>query len=262
MWETWVWILSGSNFSQLRWDVSLNKLLFIPLFNIIIITSWELYSTQRCSFIYTKDCWMAVKAKRPQLSPWVSRLLQKSGLNGLEVKVLTWNVRDMGLNPIWFHFSQLRWEFSMNKLLFAPLFNIKIKDLYKLALAKSKGSFNRMISSFPPSMGWNKIKEWLHYNFGSVATKQDMASMLIDQQQTPTETLQEYVQRFSDLLLNSTSLLLHQAKDLTHITHFMCNLHNEKLQHYMLGKNPTSVQNAIMSAQKKGHRTPHYWRLT
>ena len=42
---------------------------FISLCNIIIITSWELYSTQRCSFIYTKDCWMAVKAKRPQLKP-------------------------------------------------------------------------------------------------------------------------------------------------------------------------------------------------
>ena len=75
--------------------------------------------------------------------------------------------------------------------------------------------------------------------------------MLIDQQQKPTETLQEYIQKFSDLLLKSSGLLMHQAKDLAHITHFICNLHNQKLQHYMLGKNPTSVQNAITLAQKK-----------
>ena len=28
-------------------------------------------------------------------------------------------------------------------------------------------------------------------------------------------------------------------------------MHNQKIQHYILGKNPTSVQNAIMLAQKK-----------
>ena len=94
-------------------------------------------------------------------------------------------------------------------------------------------------------------KVWLHYNFGSVATKQHAASMLIDQQQKPTETLQEYVQKISDPLLKSHSLLLHQAKDLAHITHFICNLHNQKLQHYVLGKNPTSVWNAISLVQKK-----------
>ena len=60
--------------------------------------------------------------------------------------------------------------------------------------------------------------------------------MLIDQQQRPTETLQEYVQRFSDLLLKSSGLIPHQAKDLAHITYFICNLHNQKLQHYVLGK--------------------------
>ena len=83
-------------------------------------------------------------------------------------------------------------------------------------------------------MGWHKIKEHLCYNFGSVATKQHVASMLIDQQQTASETLQEYIQRFSDLLLKSSGLLPHQAKDLAHITHFIHNLHNQKLQHYML----------------------------
>ena len=100
-------------------------------------------------------------------------------------------------------------------------------------------------------MGWNKFKECLCYNFGSAATKQHVESMLIDQQQTPAETLQEYVQKFSDVLLKSSGLLLQQAKDLAHITHFICNLHNQKLQYYMLGKNPTSVQNAIMLAQKR-----------
>ena len=65
---------------------------------------------------------------------------------------------------------------------------------------------------------------------------------------TSTETLQEYIQRFLDMLLKSSGLLLHQAKDLAHITHFICNLHNQKLQHYVLGKNPTSVQNAITLA--------------
>ena len=47
--------------------------------------------------------------------------------------------------------------------------------------------------------------------------------MLIDQQQKPSETLQEYMQRFSDLLLISNCLLQHQAKDLAHITHFIHN---------------------------------------
>ena len=66
-------------------------------------------------------------------------------------------------------------------------------------------------------------------------------STLIYQQQKCSETLQEYVQKFSDLLLMSSGLLPHQAKDLAHITHFICNLHNQKLQHYVLGTNPTSV---------------------
>ena len=100
-------------------------------------------------------------------------------------------------------------------------------------------------------MGWHKIKERLCYNFGSVATKQHVVSMLIDQQQTASETLQEYIQRFLDLLLNSSSLLPHQAKDLAHIMHFNCKLHNQKLQHCMLGQNLTSVQNAITLIQKK-----------
>ena len=56
------------------------------------------------------------------------------------------------------------------------------KDPYKLALTKSQGSFSRAINFFPPSLGQSKIKERLHYNFGSVATKQHAASMLIDQQ--------------------------------------------------------------------------------
>ena len=75
--------------------------------------------------------------------------------------------------------------------------------------------------------------------------------MLIDQQQKPVETLQEYVQNLSDLLLKSSGLLPHQAKDLAHITHFVHNLHNQKLQHYVSGKNPTSGQNATTLVQKK-----------
>ena len=42
-------------------------------------------------------------------------------------------------------------------------------------------------------MGWNNIKEWTHNNFSSVATKQHTALVLIDQQQKPVETLEEYV---------------------------------------------------------------------
>ena len=87
--------------------------------------------------------------------------------------------------------------------------------------------------------------------FGSVATKQHAVSMLIDQQQKPTDSLQEYMQRFLDLLLKSSTLLPHQAKDLAHITHFIGNLHDQKLWHYVLDKNPTSGQNAITLAQKK-----------
>ena len=99
-------------------------------------------------------------------------------------------------------------------------------------------------------MGWNKIKERLHYNFGSIATEQHTASMLIDQNQKPTETLQEYIQKFSDLLLKSSALLIHQAKDLAHITHFKCNLHNQNFHHYVLSKNQTLVHNAVTLAQK------------
>ena len=72
--------------------------------------------------------------------------------------------------------------------------------------------------------------------------------MLIDQHQRPTETLQEYVQRFSDLLLKASSLLPQQATDFIHIMHFICNLHSQKVQYYVLGKSPTSVQNAISLA--------------
>ena len=73
----------------------------------------------------------------------------------------------------------------------------------------------------------------------------------IDQQQKQTQTLQEYIQKFLDLYLKSSGLLPQQAKDFAHVTHFICNLHNQKLQHYVLGKNPASVQNAIILAQKK-----------
>ena len=107
------------------------------------------------------------------------------------------------------------------------------KDPYELALAKSQESFSRVINSFLPIMGCNKIKEWLHYNFSSIATRQHVASMLVDKQQKPTEILQEYVQIFLDLLLNSSGLLPNQAKDLAHITHFICNLQNQKIQHYV-----------------------------
>ena len=50
-------------------------------------------------------------------------------------------------------------------------------------------------------MGWNKIKEELHYNFSPVATKQHATSMLINQQQKPAETLQEYIQKFQTYAL-------------------------------------------------------------
>ena len=74
--------------------------------------------------------------------------------------------------------------------------------------------------------------------------------MLIDQQQKPSETSQENVQRFSDLLLKSGGLLQNQAKDLVCTTNFMRNLYYQIL-HYILGKNPTSVQNTIALVQKK-----------
>ena len=56
---------------------------------------------------------------------------------------------------------------------------------------------------------------------------------------------------FKDFQTHSSGLLLHQAKDLAHKMHFICKLHNQKLQHYVLGKTSTSVQNAITLAQKK-----------
>ena len=100
-------------------------------------------------------------------------------------------------------------------------------------------------------MGWTKIKERLHYNFGSVATKQHAASVLIDQQKKTPETLKEYVQRFSDLFLKSSSQLLHQAKDPAHIRHFIHNLHHQKLQHYVLGKPNFSTKSHNLSTVKR-----------
>ena len=50
------------------------------------------------------------------------------------------------------------------------------------------------------------------------------------------------------LLLKSSSLLPHQAKDFAHITHFIHYLHS---QHYVLGKNLTLLKNAITQVQKK-----------
>ena len=91
----------------------------------------------------------------------------------------------------------------------------------------------------------------LYYNFGSVATKQHRVSMLINQQQKFSETLQEFMWICLDLLLKFSRLLHHQVKDLVHIAHFIQNLHNIKLQHYVLGKNPMSVKNAITLAMKK-----------
>ena len=44
-------------------------------------------------------------------------------------------------------------------------------DPCKLILAKSQGSFSKTISSYPPTLDWNKIKECLCYSFGSVATR-------------------------------------------------------------------------------------------
>ena len=133
-------------------------------------------------------------------------------------------------------------------------------DSHKLALGKSKGSFSKTVNSYPPTLGWKKTKECLHYNFDSVATKQHAISMFIDQQQKPSETLQEYVQRFLDLLLKSSGLSPHQAKDLVHITHFIRNLHNQKLQHYFLGKKPNMSPKHYYTGTEKGYRNKnHRW---
>ena len=49
--------------------------------------------------------------------------------------------------------------------------------------------------------------------------------MLTDQQQKPSETLQEYTKILGSLT-KVNGLLPHQAKELAHITHFIRNLHN------------------------------------
>ena len=62
-------------------------------------------STQRC-FLNTNGCQMVVKSKGLKALR-VTRVLRKSGLGYLEVKVLAWNARDVGLNPTWFKFFPL-----------------------------------------------------------------------------------------------------------------------------------------------------------
>ena len=52
-------------------------------------------------------------------------------------------------------------------------------------------------------------------------------------------------------MLKSSDLLPHQAEDLAHVKHFICKLHNQKLQHYVLVQSPTSVQSTITLAQKE-----------
>ena len=88
--------------------------------------------------------------------------------------------------------------------------------------------------------------------------------MLIDQQQTATETLQEYIQRFLEIVTQIQWLTtMHQAKDLAHITHFICNLHNHNLQYYVFQvKIPPQFKMPSLLAQKIGCGTPHYQRFT
>ena len=55
----------------------------------------------------------------------------------------------------------------------------------KLALAKSQGSSSKTISSYPLILGWNKIKECLCYNYGSVATKNTPLPCLLINNKNP-----------------------------------------------------------------------------
>ena len=57
-----------------------------------------------CIYIYGHSG--GLLGSRPY-SPWVARVLGRSGLSGLAVKVLAQNVRDVGLNPTCSSFSQL-----------------------------------------------------------------------------------------------------------------------------------------------------------
>ena len=91
------------------------------------------------------------------------------------------------------------------------------------------------LAHFHPLMDGTKLKNDCITIF-TLATKQHAASVLIDQQQKPSETLQEYVHRFSDLPLKSRDLLLHQVKALAYITHFIHILCNQKVQCCVLGK--------------------------
>ena len=58
-------------------------------------------------------------------------MLGNSGLGGLEAKALAQNVRDVGLNPIWFQFFQVIG--CLNKSLFITLLNIILtsRELHK-----------------------------------------------------------------------------------------------------------------------------------
>ena len=56
---------------------------------------------------------------------------------------------------------------------------------------------------------------------------------------------------FQTYSLSTAAYYCAKLKDFAHITHFIHNLHDQKLQHYVLHKNPNSVQNAITLAQKK-----------
>ena len=57
---------------------------------------------------------------------------------------------------------------------------------------------------------------------------------------------------FLDLLLKSSRLLPHHAKDLPHITHFIQIPTQSKVTTLcILGKNQTSVQNAFMVSSEK-----------
>ena len=58
------------------------------------------------------------------IQPLRSRALGRNGVSSLAVKVLTWNVRDVGWNPTWIHFFQVSGCFkkiiSLQNRLFFP----------------------------------------------------------------------------------------------------------------------------------------------
>ena len=73
-----------------------------------------------------------------------------------------------------------------------------------MAWPKAEGMVYKLIDDRPPSSTWDAVKKRLCQVFSPVATKEHAATQIHSRLQAANETLQEYMQRFTDLVIQAT----------------------------------------------------------